>query len=92
VAGALKLTFRVDAKPESAGSGNVINISIETRNESLTNNPENTTLRALKPPDSKTGEPETRTKIGHFPGWEVLHACTLRPRRGILAYPVLFRL
>ena len=33
VAGALKLTSRVEANPESAGSGYVININIKTSNE-----------------------------------------------------------
>jgi len=60
VAGALQLTSRVDAKPESAGSVNVININIKISNETLTSNPENILLRALKLSDSKAGEPETR--------------------------------
>jgi hypothetical protein len=35
VAGALKITPRLAANPESAGSANVININIKTSNESL---------------------------------------------------------
>jgi hypothetical protein len=60
VAGALKLTSRVAANPEPAGSGNVININIKISNESLANDPETIPLRALQPSASKTGEPETR--------------------------------
>jgi hypothetical protein len=60
VAGALKRITQVEANPESVGSGNVININIKTSNESLASSPENIPLRALKPTDSKTGEPETR--------------------------------
>ena len=59
VAGALKLTFRVTANPESAGSGNVMNINIKTSNESLVNDSESVPLRALQPSASKTGEAET---------------------------------
>jgi archaellin len=58
VASALKITSRVAAKPESAGSGNV-NINIKTSNGSLAITPEDVTLRVLKPSDSKTGQPET---------------------------------
>jgi hypothetical protein len=56
VAAALKLTSRVTAVPESAGSGNVVNINIKTSNESLAITPKEMPLRALKPSDSKTGE------------------------------------
>ena len=60
VAGALKRTSQVEANPQSAGSGNVININIKTSDGSLANNPENITMRVLKPSDRKTGETETR--------------------------------
>ena len=60
VVGALKITPRLTANPESAGWGNVVSMNIETSSESLTNTPENITLRALKPSDSKTGGSETR--------------------------------
>jgi hypothetical protein len=60
VAGALKLTSRMAAISESAGSGNVLNINIKTSNESFVITPEEMPLRALKPSDSKTGEPETK--------------------------------
>ena len=56
VAGAFKITSRVAAKPENAGSGNA-NINIKTSNESLAITPEDLTLRVLKPSDSKRGEP-----------------------------------
>jgi hypothetical protein len=58
--GALKITSRVTANPESAGSRNVVNINIKTSNENLAASPEEIPLRALKPSDSKMGEPEAR--------------------------------
>jgi hypothetical protein len=61
VASALIITSRVAANPESAGSGNIVNIKIKTCNESQSVTPEDISLRALKPSDSKTGEPETRS-------------------------------
>jgi hypothetical protein len=61
VAGALTLTSRVSANPESAGSGNVVNINIKTSNDSLTANSEAIPLRALSPSDSKAGESEARS-------------------------------
>ena len=60
VAAAFKITSRVAAKPNTAGSGNV-NINIKTSNKSLAITPEDISLRALKPSDSKRGEPGTRT-------------------------------
>jgi len=54
-AGALKITRRETANPESAGSGSVINMNTKISNESLTNTPENIPLRTLKPSDNKTG-------------------------------------
>jgi hypothetical protein len=61
VAGALRITSRVAANPESAGSGNVVNINIKTSNESLAAAPETIPLRALTPSGGKTGEPEARS-------------------------------
>ena len=58
--GAFKITSRVAANPETVSSGNV-NINIKTSNESLAITPEGIPLRALKPSDSKRGEPETRS-------------------------------
>ena len=67
VAGALKRTSRVEPNPESAGSGNVININIKTSNESLANNPENIPLRPLKPSDRNAGQPRRDLPIASAP-------------------------
>ena len=60
VAGALKITYRGAANPESAGLGNGVNINTKTSNESLAITAEDIPLRALQPSDSKPGESETR--------------------------------
>jgi hypothetical protein len=65
VAGALRITSRVAANPESAGSGNVVNINIKTSNESLAATPEAIPLCALAPSDSKAGKSETRSTRRH---------------------------
>jgi len=49
------ITSRVAANPESAGSGNIVNINIKTRNDSQSVTPEDIPVRALKPSDNKTG-------------------------------------
>ena len=59
VAGALTLTSRVTANPESSGSGKVININIKTSNENQVNDTESVHLRALQRSASNTGEAET---------------------------------
>jgi hypothetical protein len=67
MAGALRLTHQTRANPELTGSGNIVNINIKTSNESLAGTREIIPLKGPSPPDTITGESETRSarRLGH---------------------------